>query len=177
MADAVATTQDKAKTIRRYPKISIGADGEYNAQMAPDQTLAELTGTRTEDAARGLYQTAIGALGKSAERHAGLASAMFAEMEPTDAVEAMLIAQMTATHVAMTALSEKMSFQTSAEIRERYERSITRLSRTFLAQMDALKKYRAKAQQIVRVERVSVHDGGRAIVGDVNHTGGGHEQN
>ena len=29
----------------------------------------------------------------------------------------------------------------------------TRLSRTYLAQMDALKKYRAKAQQVVRVER------------------------
>ncbi|WP_216825867.1 hypothetical protein [Sulfitobacter sp. SK012] len=44
-------------------------------------------------------------------------------------------------------------------------------SRTYLAQMDALKKYRAKAQQTVRVERVSVHEGGQAIVGDVNHGG------
>ena len=37
--------------------------------------------------------------------------------------------------------------------------------------MDALKKYRAKAQQTVRVERVNVESGGQAIVGDVS-TGG-----
>ena len=48
---------------------------------------------------------------------------------------------------------------------------MTRLSRTYLAQMDGLKKYRAKAQQTVRVERVTVHEGGQAIVGDVNHGG------
>jgi hypothetical protein len=45
---------------------------------------------------------------------------------------------------------------------------MTRLSRTYLAQMDALKKYRAKAQQVVRVERVNVESGGQAIVGDVS---------
>ena len=37
--------------------------------------------------------------------------------------------------------------------------------------MDALKKYRAKAQQTVRVERVNVESGGQAVVGDVS-TGG-----
>ena len=71
----------------------------------------------------------------------------------------------------MTTLSGRMSYQDSTDIRESLERSITRLSRTYLAQMDALKKYRAKAQQVVRVERVTVHEGGQAIVGDVS-TGG-----
>ena len=55
--------------------------------------------------------------------------------------------------------------------RESLERSITRLSRTYLAQVDALKKYRAKAPQTVRVERVTVEDGGQAIVGDVTRGG------
>ena len=50
--------------------------------------------------------------------------------------------------------------------------SMTRLSRTYLAQMDQLKKYRAKAQQIVRVERVEVKDGGQAVVGDVSYRRG-----
>jgi len=39
--------------------------------------------------------------------------------------------------------------------------------------MDALKRYRAKAQQTVRVERVTVREGGQAIVGSVSHEGGG----
>lgn len=80
---------------------------------------------------------------------------------------------MTATHVAMTTLSERMTYQESYQVRESYERSMTRLSRTYLAQMDALKKYRAKAQQTVRVERVNVESGGQAIVGDVSHRGEG----
>ena len=44
----------------------------------------------------------------------------------------------------------------------------------YAGQMEALKKYRAKAQQTVRVERVTVEDGGQAIVGNVTH-GGGHD--
>ncbi len=60
---------------------------------------------------------------------------------------------------------------TSPQPREGYERSMTRLSRTFLAQMDGLKRYRAKAQQTVRVERVDVHEGGQAIVGAVQAGG------
>jgi hypothetical protein len=44
-------------------------------------------------------------------------------------------------------------------------------SRTYLTQTDTLKKYRAKARQTVRVERVAVNEGGQAIVGDVTHGG------
>jgi len=43
---------------------------------------------------------------------------------------------------------------------------MTRLSRTYLVQMD---EYRAKVPQTVRVERVTVNEGGQAIVGDVTH--------
>jgi hypothetical protein len=78
---------------------------------------------------------------------------------------------MAATHVAMTAMAQKVADQTMWTIRESTERSMTRLSRTYLAQMDALKKYRARAQQVVRVGRVTVNDGGQAIVGDVTHVG------
>ena len=97
---------------------------------------------------------------------------MLAEMKPRDAVEAMLITQMTTTHVALTSLAQKtMDTSSGYQVREALERSLTRLSRTYLAQMDAFKKYRSKAQQVVRVERVTVQDGGQAIVGDVNHRG------
>ncbi len=48
---------------------------------------------------------------------------------------------------------------------------MTKLTRTFTVQMDALKRHRAKAQQTVRVERVNVNEGGQAVVGDVTHGG------
>ncbi len=84
----------------------------------------------------------------------------------------MLITQIAATHVAMTTLSQKMMDAGSGQMRASCERSVSRLGRTYLAQMEALKKYRAKAQQTVRVERVTVNEGGQAIVGDVTHGGG-----
>jgi hypothetical protein len=44
--------------------------------------------------------------------------------------------------------------------------------RTFTNQMETLKRYRSGAQQTVKVEHVHVHEGGQAIVGNVE-TGGG----
>jgi hypothetical protein len=165
-------TETKHKTLRAYPKVIKTDDGSFTVELSEDLRLEKLLGMQTIDAANGVYMTAISALGKSAEKCGSLASAMFTELEPQDAVEAMLIAQMTATHVMMTQLSEKLSYQSSYLIRESYERSMTRVSRTYLSQMGALKKYRAKAQQVVRVERVTVNEGGQAIVGDVSQVGG-----
>ena len=45
-----------------------------------------------------------------------------------------------------------------------------------MAQMETLKRYRAKAQQVVCVERVTVEDGAQAIIGAVQTGGGGHEE-
>ena len=59
---------------------------------------------KTEGAALGVYKTTLNTLGKQVEEHGNLASAMFAELEPRDGVEAMLIGETTATHVAMTSL-------------------------------------------------------------------------
>jgi hypothetical protein len=129
-------------------------------------------GMKTEDAAKGVLLSALNAIGTTGEA-CQMACAIFAELEPRDAAEAMLIAQMTATHALMTALVGRAMDQNNYQARESQERSMTRLSRTYLAQMDTLKKYRAKAQQTVRVERVTVNEGGQAIVGDVTHGGRG----
>ena len=45
----------------------------------------------------------------------------------------------------------------------------------YAAQMDTLKRYRSKGQQTMRVERVTVKDGGQAIVGNVTGERG-HEE-
>jgi len=53
------------------------------------------------------------------------------------------------------------------------ERAFNKLARTFTAQMEALTRYRGKGQQKMTVEHVHVHQGGQAIVGNVNQEGGG----
>jgi hypothetical protein len=168
----MSTEPTKAeRPLRSYPKIKKSGDSSFSAESDEHFRVQDLMGMRTHEAANGVYSSAITALGKSAEKYGSFVSAIFAETEPRDAIEAMLVGQMTTTHVAMTTLSERMTYQTSSDLRESLERSMTRLSRTYLAQMDALKKYRAKAQQTVRVERVNVESGGQAIVGDVSHRG------
>jgi tetratricopeptide (TPR) repeat protein len=105
------------KPLRVYPKLEKGEDGNFIGKVSPDMKIETLMGMRTHDAAFGVYTTAISALGKSAEKHATFVSAIFAETEPQDALEAMLISQMTATYVAMTTLSERMSYQDSTDNR------------------------------------------------------------
>lgn len=154
---------------RAYPSMQTGDGNALAARVRSAGEIADLLGMKTQDAAQGVFYSALEALGVNAKEKAQLVAAMFAELEPRDGIEAMLVAQMTATHIAMTVASSKQSHGSSFAVRESYERSMTRLSRTYLAQMDALKKHRAKAQQVVRVERVTVHEGGQAIVGDVRH--------
>jgi hypothetical protein len=48
------------------------------------------------------------------------------------------------------------------------ERAFNKLTRTFAAQMSALKEYRSKGERKMTVQHVHVGDGGQAIVGNVN---------
>lgn len=159
--------------VRQFPRTEIGVGDAIEVRVKGSDEITRLLGMKTTEAAQGVFYSALEALGANAKDKAQLVAAMYAEAEPRDGIEAMLVTQMTATHVAMTTISTKLSHASGFAVRESLERSMTRLSRTYLAQMDALKKYRAKAQQVVRVERVTVHEGGQAIVGEVRHGGGG----
>src|SRR3954466_13665862 len=48
-----------------------------------------------------------------------------------------------------------------------------KLSRTYATLLDALNRHRGKGQEKVTVEHVHVHAGGQAVVGTVEHRGGG----
>lgn len=52
---------------------------------------------------------------------------------------------------------------------ERNVNLATKLLRTFLAQVEALDRYRGKGQQKTNVEQVHLHDGAQGIVGPANH--------
>lgn len=101
--------------------------------------LRDLVGVKTDEAELGLFNLAIHALGDNGQVYLPLMTAIFAEIEPRDAIEAMLAAQMTATHVMMTTVANKVMDASNQSLREAYERSVTRLSRSYLAQMDGLK--------------------------------------
>ena len=97
-------------------------------------------------------------------------------IQPENEVEAMLACQMAATHALTMTM---MGRATRAGLIPQMEASgnlAVKLSRTFVAQVEALAKLRKPPEQRVVVEHVHIHPGAQAVVGNVNHTtptGGG----
>ena len=89
--------------------------------------------------------------------------AFIAEMRPSDHVEIQLILQMIATHSkAISSLSSD---------KEKDQKSAARLLSLYNRQVEALNRYRKKGLQKIIVERVTVQNGGQAIVGSVGDRG------
>ena len=85
-------------------------------------------------------------------------------IKPRDQVEAMLAAQMAAVHMATLACARRL---TRADVpSDGAERALNRLSRTYVAQMDALARYRAGDEHDVSRPELSASESGEAIFGD-----------
>jgi hypothetical protein len=96
-----------------------------------------------------------------------------AGIQPKDYVEALLATQMAAVQVATMDMAARLGNASNRENRAAAEKGFSRLARTFVAQVEALKRHRSKGEQRVYVERVNVEQGGQAIVGPVTHGGRG----
>lgn len=93
-----------------------------------------------------------------------------------DELESMIAAQLIATHnAAMECYRRAMIDEQTFEGRRENLSQANKLSRTYATLIEALNRHRGKGQQKVTVEHIHVHDGGRAIVGNVSHPGGGLE--
>lgn len=99
--------------------------------------------------------------------------AAMAGAAPQDDVEAMLAAQMAAVHLATMTFARRLAHVENLPQQDSAARVFNRLTRTFTMQVDALKRYRTGGQQRVRVEHVTVNEGGQAIVGNVSTEGRG----
>lgn len=105
--------------------------------------------------------------------HLNASLAAIDAMEPANEMEAMLLAQMAATHaMAMDMLTQARQTQ-RADHTATYGSLAMKLMRTYAVQVETLAKLRRRGEQTVRVEHVHVHAGGQAIVGNVRHRGGG----
>lgn len=153
-----------------------------------DQTRGELKaigGSNFDPLNNRLANQAISALwmppsmsGDSRDEIANATIAALIGIAPRDEAEGMLAAQMVSVHnSAMECFRRAMIEGQTFEGREQNLRFADRLSKTYAHQLDALKRYRRKADQTVRIERVVVKDGGQAIVGNVTRGGGDGERN
>ncbi len=100
-------------------------------------------------------------------------TAMFQSIAPRDGLEGMLTAQMIAVHNLSVEMAARVLLkdQSYEGVSENINRS-TKLMRTFVAQMEALKKYRNSGKQTIQVQHVNVNEGGQAVVGNVEGGGG-----
>ena len=99
------------------------------------------------------------------------ALAMLDELAPKTGAEAMLAAQMVAIHeTAMNCMARATLSGQTFEGRELNLKFSTKLTRAYAQHLATLEKSRRGGQQKVTVEHVHVHDGGQAIVGNVDTT-------
>lgn len=115
----------------------------------------------------------LGSHGKRVDQDgANFAIGFVDAMKPTDAAEALLLTQMAATHQATMMLARRLNHVQNTPQQDAAERALNKLTRSYVSQMDTLKRYRSKGQQTVRVERVTVESGGQAVVGNIDSGGG-----
>jgi len=89
--------------------------------------------------------------------------------KPKDEIEGMLAAQAVALHFgAMECLRRAMLPDQPGEFQTKLCKDGVNLARGMADMLDTLDRKRGKGPQVVRVERVVVQDGGRAIVGNVS---------
>ena len=92
------------------------------------------------------------------------------EIDPQDSTELMLATQMVTVHNLTMEMSRRallVDGQTEDSVNFNINRT-TKLMRTYMAQMEALNKYRNKGKQQITVQHVNVNDGGQAVIGDIN---------
>jgi hypothetical protein len=181
-SQAVTTYMAGVKAKPAVPGIKVvqGKDGSNQLALNHPDTLVasclllEAVGTKDPDFLGGI----LGQLANVASKgqtvdEAGLnfMVSMVKGVAPRDQVEAMLAVQMAAVHDATMTLARRLNKSETIPQQDSAERAFNKLARTFTAQVEALKRYRSAGEQTVRVEHVTVNDGGQAIVGNVTHGG------
>jgi len=166
------------------PRIKIKKTGpnEYGIRYDhKSQTLAELLveeaiGTADDDfRAEIVSQLANGTMtnGEVSQQRLNFALSVVKGIKPVDAVETLLAVQMAIVHCALTNYATCLGGAKTADQQDRAEVGTTKLARTFVAQVEALKRHRSKGEQVVRVERVYIGPGAQAVVGNITQGAGG----
>jgi hypothetical protein len=175
--EAEAIAAYRAATETRAPRLQVAIEGDA-AKLTPDHpdatigTLAVMRaiGTADLDFFDGLMLQLVNASkgqGPS-ENGVNFMLAVIKGVEPRDQVEAMLAAQMAAVHMASMTFARRLAHVEHITQQDSAERAFNKLTRTFAAQVEALKRYRSGGEQKMTIQHVHVAEGGQAIVGNVS---------
>ena len=175
--EAKALDAYRAARETRGPRLKVAIEGDA-AKINPDHpdatigtiALMQACGTADFDFFDGLTLQLVNASkGQgSTEKTVNFMLSVVKGVEPRDQIEAMLAAQMAAVHMASMTFARRQANVENIPQQDSAERAFNKLTRTFAAQMEALKRYRSGGEQKMTVQHVHVAEGGQAIVGNVN---------
>ena len=168
-------TQLRSETRPTLALSNVAVD-QLPAAIPEMSVVKEMYGMKTGPGAVGILMSALNALGIKGAAYRDFVLAMGAELEPKDAIEAMLVTQISVLHASMMDASQKVWDAPNLATREAYDRIVNRLARTYAVQLEQLRRYRSESPHVVKVERVTVNAGGQAIVGNVSPRGGDREE-
>ena len=172
----VAYRGRQAKRPAARIKVTKGSTGCSVAPDHPDLAFGTIAlmnalGTTSPDFMDGLLRQIMNAASpgqEPSETDINFVLSVVNGIAPRDEVEAMLASQMAAVHMATMTFARRLAHVDTLPQQDSAERAFNKLARTFTTQVEALKRYRSDGQQTVRVERVTVEAGGKAIIGPVN---------
>jgi hypothetical protein len=170
-ATAIAAT-DKTRAAAAV-RVKLSPDGFCIHHPDPElgeQLMADALGVADRDAMHGILRQLVKASVKGDKPdplNLAFMIAMIESIKPRDAVEAMLVAQMVSVHVMAMRCAHHLASADDIARQDSASRALTRLARTFPAQIEALTRYRDTGEPAITVQNVRVQDGGNAIVGNV----------
>lgn len=133
-----------------------------------EKLLAEALGAVDSEALHGLLSQLVKASAVARRPDQGNLSfmvSMLKSVAPKDSLETMLVAQMVSIHVASMRCACRLACTDDVPQQESLSRTLTRLARTYAAQMEALNRHRSNGACAITVQNLSVQDGGKAVVG------------
>jgi hypothetical protein len=142
--------------------------------------LADALGTGDLDFAAGLLTqlTDVSRSGKVAtKQELNFMLSLVRGINPRDETEALLAAQMAAIHNATMVAARRLNHVETIPQQDSASTMLNKLARTFASQVEALKKYGSAGEQTIKVQHVTVNEGGQAIVGNVTKGGGAQAKN
>ncbi|MCG2625232.1 hypothetical protein L6654_01250 [Bradyrhizobium sp. WYCCWR 13023] len=167
------TASDRAATIAS-PKVKLRRRSiviEHPDTNAGEALLAEALGAADRDALHGLLSQLVKASVVACKPDQGNLAFMVSTLKsiaPKDSLESMLAAQMVSIQVATMRCACRLACTDDVQQQESLTRALTRLARTYAAQVEALNRHRSNGACAITVQNLSVQDGGKAVVGNFN---------
>ncbi|MDA9524799.1 hypothetical protein XI06_32025 [Bradyrhizobium sp. CCBAU 11434] len=165
------TASDRAATIAS-PKVKLRRRSiviEHPDTNAGEALLAEALGAADRDALHGLLSQLVKASVVACKPDQGNLAFMVSTLKsiaPKDSLESMLAAQMVSIQVATMRCACRLACTDDVQQQESLTRALTRLARTYAAQVEALNRHRSNGACAITVQNLSVQDGGKAVVGN-----------